>query len=140
MRMLGLGWLRFAVVLILPFLTGCLIHEKEEVDISLTASGGDFWVRQSGWKSSEEDAEKIRKDFDDLIGKFSPDEKGLEEELSKNGIYLLEKKIYLQDGKISTEYHGLAPVGSIAFLLNFKEHNGEWVHVLDAPEGAKVEP
>ena len=131
--------LRIAMFLILPLLSGCLLYEKQEVDISLTETGGDFWVRHTGWKSSDDDAEKITKDFDELIKKYGPDEKGLEEELSNEGIYLLEKKIYLQDGKINTEYHGLAPYGSPAFQAKFRLMNDEILYVVDAPEKWKVE-
>ena len=115
------------------FLSGCLINEKEEVKVKLTPSGGEIWVKETGWKSSGEKEEDILEDFKKLIEK---DE--LENELSDFGVYILDKKIYLNSGKITTEYHGLFPKGSIAFLAQFTEANDEIIHVMDAPVDAEI--
>lgn len=125
----------FAAVLAL-FLSGCLINEKEEVKIKLTPSGGELWVKETGWKSSNEDEKDILKDFDNLINQYEKDE--LEKDLADLGVYLLDKKIYLDSDKIVTEYHGLIPKGSILYLSLFKEVNKEIIHVVDAPIEAEI--
>jgi len=125
----------FTVVLAV-LLSGCLIKEKEEVKIKLTPSGGEIWVTQTGWKSSEEEDNKILEDFDKLINKYEKDE--LEKELGEIGIYILDKRIYLKNDKIITEYHGLFPSGSLAYLHSFKEANEEIIHVVDSPTDAEI--
>lgn len=119
------------------FLSGCLIHEKEEVKIKLTPGGGEIWVIKTGWKSSNEEESKILEDFDNLIKKYEKD--GLEKDLAQIGVYILDKKIYLQNGKIITEYHGLLPSGSIAYLSQFKEANEEIIHVMESPKDVEIE-
>jgi len=125
----------FTAVLAL-ILSGCLIKEKEEVKIKLTPSGGEFWVTQTGWKSSEEEENKILKDFDNLMTKYEKD--GLEKENAEIGIYILDKRIYLNNDKIITEYHGLVPSGSLAYLYLFKEANEEIIHVVDSPTDTEI--
>jgi hypothetical protein len=125
----------FTAVLAL-FLSGCLIKEKEEVKIKLTPSGGEIWVTETGWKSSEEEENKILEDFDKLMNKYEKDE--LEKELGEFGIYILDKRIYLDNDKIITEYHGLFPSGSLAYLHSFKEANDEIIYVMDSPTDAEI--
>lgn len=118
------------------FLSGCLMYEKEEVKVKLTSSGAEIWVKETGWKSSSEDEKEILEDFKKLMDKYEKDE--LEEELADFGVYLLDKRIYLQNGKITTEYHGLVPRGSIAYLSQFTESNEEIIHVMDSPIDAEI--
>ena len=54
------------VSLLALFNSGCLVYEKEEVKVKLTPGGAEIWVTQIGWKSSNEEEEKILKDFDEL--------------------------------------------------------------------------
>jgi hypothetical protein len=125
-----------AVVLTL-FLSGCLVHEKKEVKIKLTPSGGEIWVTETGWKSTNEKEEDIQKDFEKLIKQYEKDE--LEKEFADVGVYILDKKIYLKNNKITTEYHGLFPSGSVAYIYLFREANEEIIHVMDSPEDAEIE-
>ncbi len=118
-------------------LCGCLTHEKQEVKIQLNPSGGEIWVKDYGWKSSDNDKEEIEKDFNALVENYEGNK--LEKELSERGIYLQDKRIYLENEKIVTEYHGLFTEGSLDFILNFKEVNDEIIHILNAPEGVKAE-
>lgn len=127
-----------AMLMTLPVLTGCLIQERQEVRVQFTPGGAEVWVKESGWKSSEEETEKIKEDFDELIQKYTTSD--LEHVLSEHaGVYVLDKKIFLKGDKIHTEYHGLAAQGSLAMSGNFTKRNDEIVHVLNAPENAKVE-
>jgi hypothetical protein len=118
------------------FLSGCLISEKEEVKIKLTPSGGEIWVTETGWKSSEDEESKILEDFDKLMNQYEKDE--LEEELGEFGVYILDKRIYLDNDKIVTEYHGLFPKGTLAYLQSFKEANEEIIYVMDSPTDAEI--
>ncbi len=125
----------FTAVLAL-FLSGCLINEKEEVKIKLTPSGAEIWVTETGWKSSEEEENKILEDFDNLMNKYENDK--LEKEFAEIGVYILDKRIYLNNDKIITEYHGLLPSGSLAYLYQFKEANEEIIHVVDSPTDTEI--
>lgn len=126
----------FLTAVLALFLSGCLISEKEEVKIKLTPSGGEIWITETGWKSDEEEKNKILEDFDNLMNKYEKNE--LEKELGEIGIYILDKKIYLKNDKIITEYHGLLPRGSLGYLDAFKEANEEIIHVVDAPTDAEI--
>jgi hypothetical protein len=118
------------------FLSGCLIKEKEEVKIKLTPSGGEIWVTETGWKSDNEEENKILEDFNKLMNQYEKDE--LEKELGEFGVYILDKRIYLKNDKIITEYHGLLPKGSLGYLEAFKEANDEIIHVVDSPTDAEI--
>ena len=128
--------LAFFIAVLAVFLSGCLIKEKEEVKIKLTPGGGEIWVTETGWKSSQEEEKGILEDFDKLVNKYEKDE--LEKEFAEVGVYILDKRIYIENDKITTEYHGLLPSGSLAYLLLFKEANEEIIHVMDSPTDAEI--
>ena len=129
-------YLAIFVAVLAVFLSGCLIKEKEEVKIKLTPGGGEIWVTETGWKSSQEEEKGILEDFDKLVNKYEKDE--LEKDFAEIGVYILDKRIYIENDKIITEYHGLLPSGSIAYLLLFKEANEEIIHVMDSPKDAEI--
>jgi hypothetical protein len=62
----------------------------------------------------------------------------LDKEAAKLGVYILDKKIYLKDGKIVTEYHGLMPSGSMAYVSLFSQSNEEIIHVSEASKSAEI--
>ncbi len=129
---------KFAVVLLcLTLLSGCLHSEKTESRLVLTPAGGEIHVTYSGWKSDETDPEKIKKDFEDLVEKFATPQ--YEKDLSDQGIYLLDKKIYLRtDGKINSEYRGLVTQYALEHNLGLRRSNGERIFVQEMGMGAKV--
>ena len=107
-----------------------------DVKLQFTPSGAEVTIKQSGWKSSESDAEKIKKDFEELIS----DHEQAERKMSENmGLYLTDKKIFLKDNKIHTEYRGLASMHSVQNQMNLKESNEEWILVQPLAAGVKVE-
>ncbi len=124
--------LLISMLIILFLFTGCLTVEKVEVVFNITPSGGEYWARHTGWKSSESGPEKIEKEFKKLIKRFGKKGEGLETELSIKGLYLLYKKMYVKNEKIITEYKGHMAIGTGFAAENFALVNNEIIHILRA--------
>lgn len=129
---------RWGISLLFVFvLTGCLYPERKEYRVQLTARGGEFWSKEYGWKSDETEKEKIQKDFDGLVAPHTGDKD--DEEASRQGIYILDRKIYLKDGKVNTESHGLITWHALEQVVGLRLSHGERMFVEPIWKGARVE-
>lgn len=124
-------------ILLVLFLSGCVYPERKEYKVQLTAKGGEFWAKEYGWKSDETEKEKIQKDFDGLVAPHTGDKD--DEEASQQGIYILDRKIYLKDGKINTELHGLITWHALEKVVGLRLSHGERIFVEPIWKGARVQ-
>ena len=127
-----------SMIFFIILLNGCLTYHVVEytVDYADDFNSGSFSVTYTDIRSSEEEAEKQKKDFDELIELFEGDMFLLDQ--VDEGIYVKERKLYEKDEKLIGSYSGIFQKIQID-NNEMKVRNDERYILLDISPSEKIE-
>lgn len=126
----------FGLILCLLMCAGCLTSERREFRVQLSDDRVEFRLTESGWKSKETDASKIRDDFNGLIDQYAHI---VEPDTSIGGVTIHSRRLYLKDSKIHTELHGSLSPSDTNFRKEFRISDREIRYEFDVTDGDSVE-
>ena len=131
-------------LIILPLLLfafllhGCLIYTtvKYEIEFNEDLKSGIIKITYYNLRSSEEDVEKQENDFNDLLQMLIEDDFLLDS--MEDGIYVKDRKLYEEDGKLVGYYSGIFRKLKID-SEELNESENERILTIDKDENDKIE-
>ncbi len=124
-------------LLVMLLLPGCIVYSSVtyEIEYNDDFTMGTIKVTYTNLMDSESDKEKQEKDFQELIDMLQGDEFLLD--ILEDGIYLKDRQLYEQDGKLIGSYSGLFKRLKIDSQEMISKEN-ERVLIIDKNDGDTV--